>query len=217
MIDNAVDDLNEFFKTMLEYEKVKDRLYVRIQKDCDMGDTPVTRILDWVVTYHIMLGEPEDKMLLSGQVSKSLFDSFGVSLERMHNDALLSSQRLFPASCERMLDVLMPNAGYGFNSQLSDGNGFEMLVITNRRRSFGASSILYPEMLKRIYEQFNDEFYILPSSVHEVLAVPARDKDPDELAQIVRAVNRAEVIEEEQLSDHVYHYSLKTDCLEIAA
>lgn len=217
MTDNAAENQNEFFRTMLEYDKVKDRLYVRIQKDCDMGDIPVTRFLDWAVTYHIVMGDPEEKMLLSCQVTKSIFEGFGISLDQLHKDAVINSQKLFPASCERMIDVLMPDKGDDLRDQFSDDESCGMLVITNSSRTFGASSILYPEMLKRIYEQFSDEFYILPSSVHEVLAVSARGKDPAELAQIVRAVNRAEVIEEEQLSDHVYHYSLKTDCLEIAA
>lgn len=217
MTDVAFDKLNDVFRSMLDYDKVKDRIYVRIQKDCDMGDVLKTTILDWAVTYHILMGDPEDKMLLSCQVTKDLFDGFGVSLEQLHKDSLLNSQRLFPASCERILDVLMPGAGDDFNNQFSAADGFEMLVITNKSNTFGASAILYPGMLEKLRERLGNEFYILPSSVHEVLAVPAGRSDAECLAEMVRSINNTELDYDDRLSDHVYRYDAETMALEIAA
>ena len=51
------------------------------------------------------------------------------------------------------------------------------------------------------------ELNIIPSSIHELLIVPKSPEiDPRELGEMVRAVNRAEVAKEEQLSDRVYEY-----------
>ena len=48
--------------------------------------------------------------------------------------------------------------------------------------------------------------YILPSSIHEVLIVPS-DMDVNTLAHMVHDINRAEVAEQDRLSDHVFRLS----------
>ena len=54
------------------------------------------------------------------------------------------------------------------------------------------------------------DFYVLPSSVHEVLVVPKRaDMDVKDLEHMVQEVNATQVAVEEQLSDHVYMYDAK--------
>lgn len=82
-----------------------------------------------------------------------------------------------------------------------------MYVLTNRLRLNGACCILYQDTLKQVSGQLNDSLYILPSSVHEVIAIPAsRAGNPGELPRIVREINLAEVSPEEILSDCVYFY-----------
>ena len=65
-------------------------------------------------------------------------------------------------------------------------------------------------------------FYVLPSSIHEVLLAPANSDDPDDLTgtvknlkDIVQTVNRTEVAPEEKLSDSVYYYDAKNKTFEI--
>lgn len=59
----------------------------------------------------------------------------------------------------------------------------------------------------KVDQLFPEGFYILPSSIHETLIIP---KDgamtPKELGEMVREVNRTEVLREEVLSDRVYEY-----------
>lgn len=45
-------------------------------------------------------------------------------------------------------------------------------VVTNQRKTFGATMILFPEILKVISEFYEDDLYVLPSSVHEILVLP---------------------------------------------
>ena len=61
--------------------------------------------------------------------------------------------------------------------------------------------------LKRAAHKLNGSFYILPSSIHELILVPeVTFGDPAGFNQTVRAVNREAVRPEERLSDHVYRY-----------
>lgn len=66
--------------------------------------------------------------------------------------------------------------------------------------------MLYENELHELAENLESDLYILPSSVHEVLAVSTELTEPEELAQMVAEVNMQEVALEERLSNQVYHY-----------
>jgi hypothetical protein len=57
------------------------------------------------------------------------------------------------------------------------------------------------------YLLIGEEYYVLPSSVHEVLAVPVSQCDHVEgLAYNVRAINAGIVSKDDYLSDNVFKY-----------
>ena len=73
-----------------------------------------------------------------------------------------------------------------------------MYVLTNRQRLNGACCILYQDVLKQVAGRLGDSLYILPSSIHEVIAIPASASgNPKELSQLVQEINIAEVAPEE--------------------
>ena len=47
-----------------------------------------------------------------------------------------------------------------------------MYVLTNQIRNYGASAILYPDRLAGISLCLKENFYVVPSSVHEMIIVP---------------------------------------------
>ena len=81
-----------------------------------------------------------------------------------------------------------------------------MWVISNDRRIDGAVSMLYEDKLHKLAENVESDLYILPSSVHEVIAVSVEMGEPEELAQMVAEVNMDQVDLEDRLSNQVYHY-----------
>ena len=86
-----------------------------------------------------------------------------------------------------------------------------MYVLTNEQRLYGAANILYPEYLEDIAQRVDSDIYIIPSSVHEVITIPAyMVESVDYLQAMVMEVNRNEVSEEDYLSDGVYLYSRET-------
>lgn len=88
----------------------------------------------------------------------------------------------------------------------------KVYVLTNRYNTWGASAILYPEVLKTIAQKLGGDLLILPSSIHEVLFM-RRENIPEYhvLAEVVKEVNKKEVLPEEVLSDSLYLYSGKDD------
>lgn len=71
---------------------------------------------------------------------------------------------------------------------------------------FGASALLYDDVMSDIYNQLGGDYYILPSSIHELLVIKADCDIPFyELKAMVEEVNQTEVSETERLSDNVFY------------
>lgn len=80
-----------------------------------------------------------------------------------------------------------------------------MYVLTNTEKLYGASAILYPNILSYFAKRLKADLYLLPSSIHEVLLLPnCPDINLSELNCIVQEVNQSHVQKEEILSDHAY-------------
>ena len=79
-------------------------------------------------------------------------------------------------------------------------------IITNEKGFNGAVQMLYDENLHGLSEKMGDDFFILPSSIHEVICVPASLGNAEDLAAMVQEVNMTAVALEERLSNQVYFY-----------
>ena len=101
-----------------------------------------------------------------------------------------------------------------FDSVLSDMGsalGFDKgdmpfpLVLTNGAKAFGAGSLVCDGIISKAIELCGGKAFMLPSSIHEVLFTPADDfASLEEMNQMVREVNNAEVEPDIWLSDRAY-------------
>ena len=83
----------------------------------------------------------------------------------------------------------------------------QMYVLSNKFRNYGAACIAYPNVLEMIGQILKKDYYILPSSVHEVIIVPYSEIYVcSKLDEMVREINSTQVEEEDVLSNHVYLY-----------
>ena len=106
---------------------------------------------------------------------------------------------------EKVAEGLMKNI-----TQVKDQ--LAMYVLTNNQRTNGAVCILYDEILKKFAEKVDCDVYILPSSVHEVILVPATEGiDGKELSVMVREVNQKELDKIDVLANNIYYYSRERD------
>lgn len=83
-----------------------------------------------------------------------------------------------------------------------------LYILTNENGQFGADQIGNPEVLRAIEQGLGEPYYILPSSVHEVIIMAESSEfHPEALQAMVRSVNEDMVDIQEQLSNNVYRYS----------
>ncbi len=86
-----------------------------------------------------------------------------------------------------------------------------MYILSNGSGIDGATAMLSSKTLESARERIGEDYYILPSSRHEVILVPeSKVDDPEYLKDMVNLVNKTEVPKEDILSNNVYKYeSLK--------
>lgn len=90
-----------------------------------------------------------------------------------------------------------------------------MYVITNSDSQYGAAAMLSPDVMEQVSEKVGEPFYLLPSSTHEVLAVPQSMGDPKDLAEMVKEVNATQVDLCDQLSNNIYQFNELTQKISI--
>ena len=91
-----------------------------------------------------------------------------------------------------------------------------MFILSNSIGIYGATTMLYPDIIKEIADTMEADIYILPSSLHEVILVLdyGLNYNENKLKEMVHDINRTIVNEDEVLSDSVYKYCRDTKKIE---
>lgn len=88
-----------------------------------------------------------------------------------------------------------------------DAATMPMYVLTNASKVNGSGILARDGVLDKIGELLGKNFYVLPSSIHEVLIVPDNgDMQAKELESMVKEVNATQVAPADLLSDKVQYY-----------
>ncbi len=168
---------------------------------------------DLALIYKVYLGD-EGESIGTVTVKHEHMERWGLSEEELYECAMKNSRELMPVEVQDIGSVL---AEMGCPVGLPGiAEGPQLYVITNKQKCNGAACILYSDCLEKLSEKLGSDLMVIPSSVHETLAVPADAVGVQELAQMVREVNATQVSLQEQLSDHVYRYDAKAKSFSLA-
>lgn len=185
-----------------------------------LQDKPHTPFLDLAVIYLIQLDQGElgqDGGSASITITDSLLKSYGITTEELHNQAMRNMETLRPHKFISMDQVLLEMAGTDFMEENFVGTpASPMHVLTNGENLNGAATILDDNIRQEIAKK-TGAYYILPSSVHEVLVIPKNEvkEEWEALQQMVRDINRTTVLLEDFLSDNVYEYDPDTHVMSL--
>lgn len=213
--DLSQNNVNDLFN----FEKCKDKLVYRIvnrQKNADIENScPTIPIApDLMMVFILQISRDASCLIqnnicdtwgLSGDISKQLFEIADTNTEKLHPASLKSMaevlREMIPESLWDEMDLMQPGLP-------------PIYVITNTDKVYGASTLLYgngqllKDCAKQFYEEYGtDEFFIIPSSIHECLLVPARDDiTPENLQAMCMEVNATQVAPDEVLSNNIFAF-----------
>lgn len=199
---------------LAEYDSVRSRIVCKIinwnlNREL-LQNVPFRKYKDLAVVFLILLPETEGSNATI-LIRNEQMQHWDVGPEELFQDALDNMPVLLPWILKGMKEVI---TGSLFNIEdVSEGmDSFsgpeeQMYVLSNERGFLGATAILYPGVLESCRERIGTDFFIIPSSIHELILVPvSASVDPEKLDLMIHEVNRTVVSPEEVLSDHVYQY-----------
>lgn len=205
-------DLRSFLDFSKASEKILYKLIHREKNRKLLEDIPHRNILDLSIVYYYMVEEAPFYGKASIMINNQHMKRWNTSEEQLYRLACQNSPRLLPWNLETMESVLREVLREGDLAETEDmlqntASQLPMYVLSNEAKLWGAACILYPEVLRLCAQELDDNFYILPSSVHEVILMPKKDsKNYLALKEIVKEINSTQVAPDEVLANSVYYY-----------
>lgn len=213
---------------IMDYDQMKDRICYKLvnakKNQKLLTDAPHIIFHDLAIIFYILVSR-DTAGTGTITVRNNIKDMWAVDADELYLIALRNTQRLFRGKVNTMTSVISEIFSDSMDDEFAEqfydiaaneDDMVPMYVVTNADKINGAGVILYDNLLKEFAERIKSDFFILPSSIHEVLFVPAfSGADEKELVTMVREVNATQVEEDEILSDNVYRYNRATDRVEM--
>ena len=211
--------VNEEFKNLGDYEGyVKEHLLLQLVPVSGNEDmlrqAPHRVVEDLAIVYRIIVSCGPEGMR-SVLINNDNLNLYGISADELHRDVLENAPKNFPASIRSIVDVLLEQCGGSIQEVERDPDAPVMYVATSSSGYFGAGCLFYPDFLRTATETIGGGFFVIPSSIHEVLLLSDNtNMTLEELEDLIRSVNTEEVAPEDRLSDQLYHYDAEAERFE---
>lgn len=194
-------------ETTLAWEVAKDKVVPRLYNADNkklLENTVSRKFLDMVITYAVELHEFYGS-LGSIKVTKTLLHMWNITEDDLYAQAMknLKAQGHIIKSIS---DTVRELTGGELPFSMPDTKKL-MYVATNRQGINGANILLNSSLLKEAVGKVGEDYFILPSSIHEILFVRAGIQHNEvSLKRMVMEVNATALDPQDKLTDSVYRY-----------
>lgn len=195
----------EFIK---DYNKVKGKIiYHLINREANeelLENVPYEDYLDLAIVFYVLL-EINTYGMASMMIRNEHLEMWDVTSSEIYHRACQNTWRLLPSELQTMQSVIEHLTG-NLDEEVKDF----MFVLSNQAHNYGATVILYDNCLQMIGNYLKENYYVLPSSVHEVIIIPESESiSQGELSRLVKEINETQVAEDEILSNQAYYFDRK--------
>ena len=183
---------------------------------------PHITLLDLAGIFRVPVGPYKRNSLSTMLITNQIMEKLGLTIDELTEAARKNTVAKFGIEFEnahRMgLCSLLHHPWIPEPFETASMSETGLYVLTTGIRINGAALILLPDILEQIGEKAGMDYYILPSSIHELMI--ARDDglvNAKMLKELVHDGNRTDAIvrQEDVLSDNVYFYSCAEKSLKI--
>lgn len=232
-------------KKFLNFEEVKDAIIFQVvgaEANRDrLRDMPHRIEKDMALIYQILLKKGEDGHAAIS-INNDMMERMGIEEGMLHDAAMENTPWELPVILQPMSTVIremMRKDFMGFNlDEITEDDGLKefleylleesmeemerehipMYVLSNEDKLDGAATLFYPEVQEQVAEQMGGDYFVLPSSVHEVLIIPDNgEADYRELRATVNDINVTQLPPDEVLTGEVYSYDKESRQLMFAS
>jgi len=201
----------------LNYESVKERIIYKLvntEKNKELlEDVPHIEFLDLSIIFQCLVSQ-EDLGRASILIHNVHLKLWEVSVDALYQAAKENTQRLQGYEIKGITEVLQEIMCAEEVENIVDedcmsafSGSVPMYVLSNKNRVEGAACMLYPNLIQHFAKAIQSSFYIIPSSIHELLLLPTEHlEESQEIKHMIREINDTQVSVEEILSYSLYLY-----------
>lgn len=208
----------DVFKDIFSWEKVSKYIYPFListkRNEAMLEDMMHRDFLDLSVCYLLRFSEKETGFNGIVRITRDIAAVWERDEDALYQKAMENSRKetySIQKMNEALITLMEEEGGEDMpeSINLSGTDSLDSLsILTNRLSQYGAAGLLRTELLEKFAAKCKSDFYIIPSSIHEVLLLPyVENVATNELNEMVQTVNETNLEEEDILSDHVYYYS----------
>ena len=139
-------------------------------------------------------------------ITYEMLKDYGISEEQLHEQAIQNTVSLMSFE-----DVI--------GTEISEDSFFYgAMVLTNMDRCYGAAALWYKGAQQKLAEKMQGNFYVIPSSVHELILLKDNLtlEDIEGVESTIQGANAENVEDSDFLSNHLYYYDLSNQTLCLA-
>lgn len=209
-----VDGLFEAYETGTDLDQIREAFVKQAREAASLLPADVMQVQDWTWAKKNMVLRlvPEGRdEYLAAHVCRPVADIHAVCCCLLNDEAAvtvtpslmegwgISEDQLYKAAGDNTVPTLPDLSELLGMGQTSPA----MTVLTTSSGRFGAGAVLHEGVQEKLDTLYPEGFYLLPSSIHEWIAV-GKDNAPDDLKRMVKDINRTVLCPQDILSDNVY-------------
>lgn len=152
----------------------------------------------------------DDEVIKSTILTNELMQSYDLTLKDLCMAATDNIIEMFGAYYFKRLDEVLEEM---MGVKMSESH--PLYLLTNEAKMYGAYLLGQMHVMRQVRESLNEDFYIIPSSIHELLVLPKSYAETQDLFMMVKQVNNSIVESNDILSYSIYEYDSKEDTVRI--
>lgn len=206
-------------KELMDYDTTKSRLFVRLinyDRNADILRDVVHKTLgDIVFTVYAIVDENEFG-IVSTKVLKSMVKKWDKNEDDIFNEAIKNTYYLTPPRIYKWEGVLCDES-YAGESFMNDEDicdldkSFSGNILSTTRKTNGAVAVFLPGVAERIAELLDSDFYMVFTSIHEVMIhSTGSGVDPKDLKLVLQDTLRKVTPSSDYLTEKIYKYNRRT-------
>lgn len=190
----------------INMEQVEKNVFLRLinyEKNSGMLENcPYIPFHDMAITFRYLV-KMDEEGIASALLDFDTLKRSKLSVEELYCAAKDNTIRLFPPFVRRLDEFLQER--YPQNIQYPEEP--EIYILSNQQFIYGATMMIYKDVIATIAEKIGKSMYIIPSSVNEVLLCFTETQTEREMLEnTLQEVNEFVVSDMDYLSDAVYFY-----------
>lgn len=200
--ENNSSEIKRKVEDIMNFDKIKNRIMPRVvnkEKALKGKDIAIDIIEDLACLFYIDF----DESIIN--ITNKMLSLWGITKNTLKKVALQNLKEKYTVAIIPIHELISEMLN-DESIELGKETPLYVVLLKNDYESYQYSAVimvLAPEILKI---PSGDDYYIIPSSEHEIILIPENSASSDEIRNMVEEVNRCEISESDFLSNNIYQY-----------